>query len=500
MRKISIDPVTRLEGHARIDLFLDDAGNVGSCYLIVPEIRGFEKFLEGRPVEELARITPRICGVCPEAHHAASAKAIENLYGTTIPAAAETIRRLQYNAFVAGDHATHFFALGGPDFIVGPDAPVAERNLIGVIRKVGLALGGQVIRMRKEAHEVARLLGGRSLDPVGMVPGGQSKIVTPEMRTRLLEIGGYMVEFSQLAQTIFADVVLANDAYRAMMLSEAFSNRTHYMALVDDDGHVDHYDGMLRVVNPAGEQVHLFPASRYLDFVTERVESWTYLKFPYLTERGWLGFVDGPESGLYRVGPLGMLNAAKGMKTPLAQAEHDKLFDTLGGKPVHATLAFHWARLVEMLQCSELVLQHASAPELTDTHIRVIPTSTPKTGIGVVEAPRGILVHHYETDEAGIVKRANLVVGTTNNHGPIQLSVKKAAASLLDGGQEPTEGVLNRIEMALRAYDPCFGCATHAFPGHMPMFVRVHDPNGNLRQTIDRQESGDTCVREEGKS
>ena len=494
MRTISIDPVTRLEGHARIDVFMNDEGNVDSCFLIVPELRGFEKFLEGRPVEELARITPRICGVCPEAHHAASAKAIDDLYGVAIPPAAETIRRLQYNAFVAGDHATHFFALGGPDFIVGPDAPPAERNLIGVIRKVGLGLGGQVIRMRKESHEVARMLGGRTLDPVGMIPGGQSKRVTEEMRARLVEIGTYMVQFAQLAQTVFADVVLANSAYRAMMLSDAYANQTNYMALVDDGGNVDHYDGNLRVVDPSGGEVHAFHASRYLEFVAERVESWTYLKFPYLIGRGWSGFVDGPESGLYRVGPLGMLNAAKGMKTPLAQVEHDKLFDTLGGKPVHATLAYHWARLVEMLQCSELVLQHANAPELTDSLIRVIPTKVPREGIGVVEAPRGILVHHYQTDEKGIVERANLVVGTTNNHGPIQLSVKKAAASLLNGGREPTEGVLNRIEMALRAYDPCFGCATHAFPGQMPMVVRVRDAHGEVRHTIRRDGAGDIEV------
>ncbi|MCP4679307.1 MAG: Ni/Fe hydrogenase subunit alpha [Deltaproteobacteria bacterium] len=486
MKKISIDPITRLEGHGRIDIFLDDAGSVDDCYLVIPEVRGFEKFVEGRPVEELPRITPRICGVCPEAHHAASAKAVDAVYGLEIPPAAELIRRLQYNAFTASDHATHFFALGGPDFIMGPDAPPAERNIIGVINKVGLDLAKKVIRMRKEGHEVSEMLGGKRIHPVGMIPGGQSKAVTPKMQKRLIEIGEYMVEFSRLTQKIFADIVLAEKSYVDLILSDAFTHRTYYMSLVNEKNEPDVYDGQLRVINPDGKEIARYPGSDYLEHISEHVESWSYLKFPFLKKIGWKGFEDGPESGVYRVAPLGMLNAAERMQTPLAQAEYEKMYETLGGKPVHATLAYHWARIIEMLQSSELMLLHARDEQLTDPNVRVLPTKTPSEGIGVVEAPRGILIHHYKTDQSGIVERANLIVGTTNNHAPIQLSVKKAAASLLDGGKEPTEELLNMIEMAFRAYDPCFGCATHSLPGQMPMEVKIHASDGSLLHRLNR--------------
>lgn len=485
VKKISIDPLTRLEGHGRIDMFLDDDGRVKDCYLIIPEIRGFEKFLEGRPVEELPRITPRICGVCPEAHHTASAKAVDAVYGVRIPDTAQLIRRLQYNAFVAGDHATHFYALGGPDFIMGPDAPPAERNLLGVIRKVGLELGRQVIRMRREAHEVAEMLGGRRINPVGMIPGGVSKPVTAEMQARLVEIGTYMVEFSRLTQKIFADVVLSEGRYMDLVLSPAFSHGTYYMSLVDEQGRADHYDGRLRVVDPGGGEHCVFGVEDYLDHIAERVEPWTYLKFPYLRSVGWKGLVDGEGSGVYRVAPLGMLNAALGMKTPLAQAEYERMYETLGGKPVHATLAYHWARIIEMLGCAELVLLHARDERLTSPDVRVVDMGTPSEGVGVVEAPRGVLIHHYWTDEKGIVEKANLIVGTTHNHAALNMSVRRAAEGLISSG-EPDEAVLNTIEMSYRAYDPCLACATHALGGELDLEVNVFGPDGRLLRRLCR--------------
>jgi len=486
MKTITIDPITRLEGHGRIDLFLDDGGEVADCCLVIPEIRGFEKFVEGRPVEELPRITPRICGVCPEAHHAASAKAVEAVYGMTIPPTAELIRRLQYNAFTAADHATHFFALGGPDFIIGPDAPPAERNVIGVIKKVGADLAKKVIRMRKEGHEVARMLGGRQIHPVGMIPGGQSKAVTGAMQKRLIEIGEFMVEFSSLTQKIFADIVLAEKRYVDLILSEAFTQKTYSMALVNEHNQPDTYDGFLRVVDPDGEEFARFHPSEYLDHLAEQVESWSYLKFPFLKAVGWKGFEEGKDSGIYRVAPLGMLNASDSMQTPLAQAEREKMFHTLGGKPVHQTLAFHWARIIEMLQSSELFLGYARDERLTDPHVRVLPTQTPREGIGVVEAPRGVLIHHYWTDEKGIVERANLIVGTTHNYAPINMSIMKAAKGVLAGGATPDEPLLNTIEMAFRAYDPCFGCATHSLPGQMPMTVNIYDDRRELVRKVQR--------------
>ncbi len=485
MKKVTIDPMTRLEGHGRIDMFLDDAGQVVDCHLIIPEIRGFEKFMEGRPVEELPRITPRICGVCPEAHHMASARAVDAVYGAAIPETADLIRRLQFNAFVAGDHATHFFALGGPDFIVGPGAPPGERNVIGVIRKVGLELGQKVIRMRRVAHEVAEMLGGRRINPVGMIPGGVSKGVTEQMRTRLIEVGAYMLEFSKLTQKIFADVVLADKGYVDLILSPAFSHRTYYMALVDEDDRVDHCGRWLRVVNPEGNELARFEGREYLEHITERVEPWTYLKFPFLKAVGWCGFAEGPASGVYRVAPLGMLNAARGMKTPLAQAEHEKMYETLGGKPVHATLAYHWARIIEMLQCAELVVEHACDERLTSDTFRTLEMGTPAEGVGVVEAPRGVLIHHYWTDESGIVQKANLIVGTTHNHAALNMSVRRAAEGLL-AGSEPDEAVLNMIEMSYRAYDPCLACATHALPGQMPLEVNVYGSDGGLERRLVR--------------
>jgi F420-non-reducing hydrogenase large subunit len=331
MKTVVIDPITRLEGHGRIDIVLDDAGDVADAFLVIPEIRGFEAFLEGRPIEEMARITPRICGVCPEAHHAAAAKAADAAYGVTIPATAELIRRLQYNAFTAGDHATHFYALGGPDFIIGSDGPPEKRNLIGVIEKVGLELGNRVIRMRREAHEVAELLGGKRIHPVGMIPGGVSQAVSAETRDRLIEIARYMVEFARQTQQVFADIVLADPRHVDLLRSEGFSSRTYYAALVDADGHADVYDGRIRVVDPDGAEVACYDPSAYLDHIAEHVETWSYLKFPYLKQIGWNGFTEGPSSGIVRVGPLGMLNAATGMKTPLAQAEYERFFDTLGG-------------------------------------------------------------------------------------------------------------------------------------------------------------------------
>ncbi len=492
-RKITIDPMTRLEGHGRIDILLDDGGHLTDCRMIVPEIRGFEKFVEGRAVEELPRITPRICGVCPEAHHAASARAVDDSYGVSIPVTADIIRRLQYNSFVAGDHTTHFYALGGPDFIVGPDAPASERNIVGVIRKVGAQLGRDVIRMRGEAHEIAEMLGGRRVSPVGMIPGGVSKAVTPEMRDRLVQIGTFMVQFAMKTQEIFERMVLANGRYMDMIRSPAFAHSTYYAALVDEDDRVDHMGTHVRVVDPAGVEIARFAPSDYREHIAEHVEPWTYMKFPYLRKVGFSGLVDGRTSGVFRVGPLGMLNASRGMKTPLAQEQYAKMFEVLGPGPVHATLAFHWARIIEMLGCAELVLEYALDDRITGSIIRELPLGPAGEGFGAVEAPRGLLLHHYVASREGIVERANLIVGTTHNNAALNMSVRRAAESLIDGGA-PDEAVLNTIEMAYRAYDPCFGCASHALPGRAALVVDIHGPDGALLRSI----SNTHCKGREG--
>lgn len=484
MKKISIDPITRLEGHGRIDLFLDDQGNLANAYLIVPELRGFEKFAEGRPVEEMPRITPRICGVCPEAHHMASAKAADAVYHVEVPPAGKKLRELLYSAFFVADHATHFYILGGPDFVMGPDAPVAERNILGVIHKVGLEIGGRVLKCRGMAMDVIGTLGGRTIHPVCAIPGGMSKAINEEERAQFEATGRELVDFALFTLQIFRDIVLGNKAYVDLILSDGYTMPTYYMGLVDKNNHVNFYDGQVRVVDPEGKQFVKYSPEQYLDVIAEHVEPWTYLKFPYLKKVGWKGFVTGKDSGVYQATPLSRLNASDGMATPRAQEAYEELYKTLGGKPVHHTLATHWARLVELLYAAERLLELATDPEITSPHVRNIPTEKPTEGVGTVEAPRGTLTHHFITDEKGLIKKANLVVGTTNNYAPMSISIKKAAQALIQKGQVVSGGVLNRVEMAFRSYDPCLGCATHTLPGQMPLEVRIRDAQGNVLEVL----------------
>jgi F420-non-reducing hydrogenase large subunit len=487
MRKVSIDPITRLEGHGKIEIFVNDDGEVANVYFQIPELRGFERFCVGRPVEELARITPRICGVCPEAHHMAAAKAIDAVYGVEPTRTGKMLREILYNGFTAGDHTTHFFVLAGPDFVVGPMADPAERNILGVIKKVGPEVAGEVIKMRAWSHELIEIVGGRSVHPVTCVVGGVSKPLNDEEAARIREIAEYQVAFAQQAIQIFNDIVLGNGDYVDLIKSEAFSHETYYMGLMDENNKVNFYDGKIRVVDPDGKEFVKFEPKDYLDHIAERVEPYSYLVYPYLKGVGWKGFVDGKDSGVYRASPLSRLNASDGMATPLAQAEYERFYETLGGKPVHATLATHWARLVELLYAAERTRELAADPEITSPDIRTVPTGIVGEGVGVVEAPRGTLYHHYKTDDQGIVTAVNLIVGTTNNNAAISMSLKKAAQGLIKPGGEITEGLLNEVEMAFRAYDPCFGCATHTLFGEMPLEVTVRDTaSGDVLNTVRR--------------
>jgi F420-non-reducing hydrogenase large subunit len=485
-RRITIDPITRLEGHGRIEIFLDQEGDVENAYFQVPELRGFEKFCEGRPVEDLAIITPRICGVCPEAHHMASTKALDAVFKVDPPPVAKKLRELLYSAFYVADHATHFYALSGPDFVVGPDASPAERNIIGLVHKVGLEIGGEVLKHLELCHDVVAMIGGKYIHPVCGLPGGVSKPITEEDRVKIEEIGRSAVEFGKLSLKILDDVVLANKAYVDMIVGDTFTHKTYYMGLVDANNKVNFYDGMLRVVDPEGKEFAKFAPSEYLEHIAEHVEPWTYLKFPYLKKLGWKGLVDGKDSGVYRVAPLARLNAADGMATPLAQAEYERMYSTLGGKPVHATLAMHWARLIELLHAAERMVELATDPEITNPNVRTIPSATPGEGIGVVEAPRGVLIHHYHADERGVARKINLIVGTAHNYAGIAMSIKKASQGLIKKGAVVTEGLLNRIEMAFRAYDPCLACATHSLPGQMPLIVSIYDAEGKMVQRLRR--------------
>jgi F420-non-reducing hydrogenase large subunit len=482
MQRITIDPITRLEGHGKIEIFLNEEGDVANTYFQIPELRGFERFCVGRPVEEMPLLTNRICGVCPEAHHMAAAKAVDAVYHVDIPSTARKLRELLYMAFYCTDHTTHFYALGGPDFIMGPDAPVAERNILGVIHKVGLEIGGKVIQMRKNGHNVVEIIGGRKVHPCTSIPGGLTKGITEEQRKEIETMGRWAIEFAQFSLKVFNDIVLGNPKYVDLILGDI------YMGLVDANNKVNFYDGKVRVVGPDGKEYVKYEPKDYAAHIAEHVEPWTYLKFPYLKNVGWKGFVDGPDSGVYMATPLSRLNASDGMATPLAQAEYEKFYATLKGKPVHQRLAIHWARLVELLYAAEHWVELATDPEITSPNFHTIPTEKPTEGVGIVEAPRGTLTHHYWTDERGVVTKVNLVVGTTNNYAPITMSIKKAAASLIKKGNV-NEGLLNMVEMAFRAYDPCFGCATHSLPGQMPLQVTIHDAEGQpvkvLKQSMD---------------
>jgi F420-non-reducing hydrogenase large subunit len=485
MTRITIDPITRLEGHGKIEIFLDDAGEVERTAFQVPELRGFERFCVGRPVEEMPSLVNRICGVCPEAHHMAAAKAADAVYGVVPPRPAVLLRELLYSAFFVADHTTHFYALSGPDFIVGPDAPVSERNLLGVLQRVGSDAGQRVIEARRRCHRVVEIIGGRAVHPCTAIPGGMTKGITPAERDEIAETAGRMVDFAQFSLDLFDSVVLGNPGYLELLTGDTYRHETYSMGLVDDHGKVTFYDGRVRVVDPDGRLHGEYAPADYGEWIAEHVEPWTYLKFPYLRKVGWAGFVDGASSGVYSATPLARLNVADGMATARAQAAFERFFATLDptadGKrrPVHGRMAMHWARLVELLFAAERMVELVEDPEITSDRVRTPVGAVVGEGIGTVEAPRGTLTHHYRTDERGVITWLNLIVGTTNNYAPITMSVDRAARALIHGG-EAGQGLLNRIEMAFRAYDPCFGCATHSLPGQMPLEVTIRAADGEV--------------------
>jgi F420-non-reducing hydrogenase large subunit len=484
MKEIIIDPITRLEGHGKITIFLNDAGNVENAYFQVPELRGFERFCEGRRVEDLPIITTRICGVCPVAHHMAGAKAADMAMNVEPTETAKKLRELEYCAYYIYDHILHFYFLGGPDFVVGPDAPAAKRNILGVIEKVGLDVAKQVITHRAYGQKITGILGGRPTHPVSALPGGIAKALGEKERQDVEKMVRSCHEFAKFSLKIFDDVVLKNADYVNLIISDPYNLETYYMGTVDRNNHVNFYDGKVRVVDTQGKEFVKFSPKEYLDVIEEHVEPWTYVKLPYLKKIGWKGLVSGPETSLYRVGPLGRLNAADGMATPIANEEYARMYKTLGGKPVHATLAFHWARLIELMYATERCLELVTDKDITRKDIRNKP-GKPDEGVGIVEAARGTLIHHYQLDENALAKKVNLIVATTHNAPGICMSIKNAAKGLIKNGKV-SDGLLNKVEMAFRAYDPCFACATHFAVGEMPLEVNIFDSNKQLLKTIRR--------------
>jgi F420-non-reducing hydrogenase large subunit len=484
MKKITIDPITRLEGHGKIEIFLNDEGEVDNVYFQVPELRGFEKFCEGRPVEELPSIVAKICGVCPGCHHMASGKAVDAVFGVEPPPTARKLRELFYMAHFIHSHIAHFYVLAAPDFVLGSFVPPGSRNILGVIEKVGREIGMEVIKQRRLAQEIQALLGGHQTFVVMNVPGGVRRGLSEPERDDIVEKAKGFIEFAKFTIKVFEDFVLKNNEYVDLILHGPYNLKLHSMGLVDANNKVNFYDGKVRVVDTEGKELYKYSPPEYLDYVAEHVEPWSYLKFPFLKKIGWKGFKEGQNSSIYHATPLSRLNAAEGMATPLAQKEYDRMYTTLGGKPVHATLAMHWARLVELLYSAERCLELATDPDITGKELCAKLGPIPGEGVGIVEAQRGTLTHHYWTDDKGIVTKVNMIVGTTNNHAAISMSIKKAAQGLIKKGVNVTDGILNMIEMAFRAYDPCFSCATHCLPGQMPMILEIRNPEGELLQRV----------------
>ncbi|MGY4706771.1 Ni/Fe hydrogenase subunit alpha [Candidatus Bipolaricaulota sp. J31] len=483
MKKLFIDPITRLEGHGRILLILDDDGKLIDAHLQVPELKGFELFCRGRRGEEMPQITERICGVCPEAHHLASAKALDACYSAEVPEPARIQRELFYNVYIFSDHLLHLIFLGGPDLLLGADAEKAKRNILGILEAYP-EFGRKVVRVRAGAQKVLEMIGGKAIHPVFALPGGVAKPLTEEDRKVVEERAKAMVELAGDLVELFHEKILPDPSFQSYLLAEELNFPTHYMGLVDDELAPNFYDGALRIVSAAGEEIYRGPAGDALSLIEEHVEPWTYVKFPYLKEFGWKGHVPGPDSGIYRVGPLARLNVAERMATPYAQEEYERYLDFFGGKPVHATFAYHWARLVELIQAAEATLALAREPALTGKSVRG-ELGKPGEGVGVVEAARGTLFHHYKLDAEGIVEFANMIVATTHNAAGIGLSVKAMAKHLAEDGVWD-EALLNRVEMAFRAYDPCLACATHFLPGEMPLVVEIYGHDGTLKKRICR--------------
>lgn len=485
MQKIEINPITRLEGHGKIAIFLDDKGDVDNAFFQTVEFRGYEKFLQGMPIEEVPRTVSTVCGVCRAVHFMASTKASDGVYGVTPPPTGRKLRELFFNAHYVEDHAVILYALGFPDFVVGPEANPAVRNVVGLIQAVGKDVGKLVLTKRQKALRIFELLGGKPNHPVSGLPGGWSRAISEDERKQIAEWSKELVELGELTLKVFDDVVLKNEKYLSLVTGPVYEVEVGYMGSVDDQGRIAYYDGTQKVIDAKGNLVGTFTGKQYLDFISERVQPWTYLKFPYQKKLGgWDGIKEGPDTNIYAVGPLARFNVAKGMDTPKAQAHYERFMATLGGKPVHKVLAYHWARAIELLNAAEKCVELAKDPEITGKETWTKPTSCTGEGVGIIEAPRGTLIHHYQTDDKGIVTGANLIVATTHNNAPINLAIKKAAKHFIKGGKV-SEGALNHIEMAFRPYDLCLACATHAVTvAGIPLEVEIIDADGRPCRTL----------------
>lgn len=478
-KKLVIDPVTRVEGHARVTVLLEDSGKVKDARVQVIELRGFEKFCIGRPVEEMPRIVTRICGICPWAHHMASAKAVDSLFNVQIPEAGYKMRKAAYAAHLVHSHLLHFFFLAAPDLFCGPGTDYRVRNFIGLAAQ-NPDLVRKAVRTRHIAQEMTAIMAGNAIHPDAVVPGGFSRPLKEEQRRQLLPMAQECLDFTRFALDYAKEKVFIP---KWTDLKQEDSLTTSFLGTVDRDGGLSFYDGKLRLKAPgANGGCEEFEPRDYRDFIDEQAVDWSYVKFPFIRSAGGLSMEPENLTGVYRANSLARLNVCSHIPTPLAQQELLQFRQTVGEMPQH-TFLHHWARLIEAVHNAEVALELLSDPSITDPVVRkkVIPQAG--RGVGVVEAPRGTLIHDYEADEKGFVTSVNLIVGTTHNSAAINADVLKTARSVLEDGQSD-EDALNRIEIVIRAYDPCFSCATHNLNGTLPVKMDICDSRGNVMRSL----------------
>jgi len=476
MKHIVITPATRLEGEAKISIFLDDKGDVEEAFFQGEELKGFEQFCVGRKVEELPRIVTSICGVCPWPHHIASVKALDMLFGRTPPEPARKIRELGHYAHIIDSHTLHFYIMAAADFLL-PNVDRSERNVFGLLRK-NPQLVKEYLKNRKYITQVEEIVGGRTIHPLFGLPGGVSKPISKEERSTIEKIASGWIEYAKNSLEEFEKL------FRKELpsLNNIYYNKSYSMSLVDEDEHASYYDGTVKVVDPNGKEVVKFHGKNYLNFIEEQTLPWSYTKFPYLKKIGWKGCEDGVNSGAYKVGPLARINVSNGFSTQSANEAYERMIEFLG-KPIHTSLAYHWARLIEVLHMAEQMAEISRDESITSSDILNLSGVKQHIGVGVVEAPRGTLIHHYETDENMIARQVNIVVPTTMNNTSINIEIKRVAQNLIKNNEVPRE-VFNRIEMAFRAYDPCIACSVHLLEGRSPLRLLIYDKYKNLVKEV----------------
>jgi len=478
-KKITIDPVTRVEGHGRVTIHLDDMGKVNKAYFHIVEFRGFERFIQGHPYWEAPVLVQRLCGICPVSHHLAAAKAIDQLVGIdpfNLSDPAQKLRRLLHYGQIFQSHALHFFYLASPDLLFGVDAPYLKRNVVGVaLENKELARKG--ILMRKFGQEIIKAIAGKKIHGTACVPGGVYKTFMPEEREYFLngkDIPNIdtMIEWSQEIISFIKDYHIKHKSF----MDTFASHPSGHLGMVSGNGNMELYHGALRAIDAEGNiTLNDVPTDDYYKYFSEHVERWSYMKFPYLTSLGL-------ENGWNRVGPLARLNVCDRIPTPLAEKERQDFF-TLNDVAVNNhTMHTHWARLIEILHCAEMMRDLLNDPNILSTDLR--REGEPRnTGIGIIEAPRGTLIHHYQVDDKGMIEKCNLIVSTTHNNEAMNRSVRKVAQDVISEQETITEGMLNQVEVAIRAYDPCLSCATQAL-GKMPLQAELYDSNNELIKTV----------------